>query len=278
MTAINPTPEAAPAQTLLQQRDYLRFWLSRWAGNVGSVIQGVALGWQVYALARQTMSIEQSALMLGMVGLAAFLPVLLLTLPAGEAADRYDRKLVVALCLTAESLTVGWLLIAATLKIATVPMLLIVAAMFGASRVFFAPATTALGPMLVPRALLPRAIAWNSLAWQLSAVIGPAIGGLLVAHSAGLAYGAALALYGTSLLLTLTIRANAKPQAQPGSRWALIKEGLGYVWRNKIVYGAISLDLFAVLLGGATALLPAFARDVLHVGPEGFGAMGAAPA
>src|SRR4029453_5466485 len=131
---------------------------------------------------------------------------------------------------------------------------------------------------LVPRRLLPRAIAWNSLAWQTASIAGPAAAGLLVASSAETAYFTTFALYGLSAVLVFSIRGNAKPDAKPGSRWQLMKEGLAYVWRQKIVFGAISLDLFAVLLGGATALLPVFARDVLHVGPQGFGILRAGPA
>jgi hypothetical protein len=246
---------------------------------MGGLVQSVALGWQVYAVARETMSIAQSSFMLGLVGLFSFLPVLLLTLPAGETADRYDRRTVLMLCLSAEIVTVAVLAALAFTGTSTVPLLLTLAALFGCARVFFAPASTAMGPMLVPRDLLPRAIAWNSLAWQTSAIIGPALAGLLVAaHSVALAYAVALGLYATSALLVLLIRKNTRPAAQPGSRWTLMKEGLAYVWGNKIVFGAISLDLFAVLLGGATALLPAFARDILHVGPEGFGLLRAAPA
>src|SRR5690606_3912656 len=151
-----------------------------------------------------------------------------------------------------------------------------VAAVFGASRAFFAPANTALGPMLVPRELLPRAIAWNSLAWQTAAIAGPAVGGLLVAISPAFSYGAALGLYLVASACILMIGGNTQPAVQPGSRWALMKEGLAYVWRNRIVFGSISLDLAAVILGGATALLPVFARDILHVGPEGFGLLRAA--
>jgi hypothetical protein len=125
---------------------------------------------------------------------------------------------------------------------------------------------------------LPRAIAWNSLAWQTASIAGPAAAGFLVADSAETAYFTTFALYGLSAVLVVGIRGNAKPEVRPGSRWQLVKEGLGYVWRQKIVFGAISLDLFAVLLGGATALLPVFARDVLHVGAEGFGLLRAAPA
>jgi MFS family permease len=137
---------------------------------------------------------------------------------------------------------------------------------------------TALGPMMAPRALLPRAIAWNSLAWQSASIAGPAVGGLLVALSPGAAFAATLCLYVASAALLLTIRRPTRPVVQPGSRLALVKEGLVYVWTHRIVFGAISLDLAAVILGGATALLPAFARDVLHVGSQGFGLLRAGPA
>jgi MFS family permease len=266
------------ARELLKQRDYLAFWGSRWTGSFASQIQSVAMGWHMYTLARETRSVEESAFLVGMIGLAAFLPVFLLALPAGEAADRYDRKKVLLLCLTGEVVSVLALAIATAQGQASVGLLLGIAVLFGASRAFFAPANTALGPMLVPRRLLPRAIAWNSLAWQSASIAGPAVGGLLVAVNAQTAYFTTFALYLLTATFVVAIRANAKPQVNPGSRWQLMKEGLAYVWRQKIVFGAISLDLFAVLLGGATALLPVFARDVLHVGAEGFGLLRAGPA
>ena len=274
-----PDDDTVPsARALLRERDYVLFWGTRWTGSFASQIQSVAMGWQMYALARETRSVAESAFMVGMIGLAAFVPVLLLTLPAGEAADRYDRKKVLLLCLSGEILSVLALAVATLNGWASPALLLVIAALFGASRAFFAPANTALGPMLVPRKLLPRAIAWNSLAWQSASIAGPAAAGFLVAVSAQTAYFTTFALYGLAAILILAIRKNAKPQTNPGSRWALMKEGLAYVWRQKIVFGAISLDLFAVLLGGATALLPVFARDVLHVGPEGFGLLRSGPA
>ena len=273
------SPDAVPsARALLKERDYLFFWGSRWCGAFAAQIQSVALGWQMYAIARRNMSVPESAFLVGMIGLAAFLPLLLLTLPAGEAADRYDRRKVALACLAAEMATVFVLTLAAWRDFATPGLLLGVAALFGASRAFFAPANSAMGPMLVPRELLPRSIAWNSLAWQTASIAGPAAAGVLVALSPAHAYVTALILYAVSALCVTAIRRNTKPAAQPGSRWALMKEGLAYVRREKIVLGAISLDLFAVLLGGATALLPVFARDVLHVGAEGFGLLRASPA
>jgi MFS family permease len=270
--------EAPSARALLKERDYLVFWGSRFTGNLASQIESVALGWQMYALARRTMGVEQSAFLVGMIGLAAFVPVFLLTLPAGDAADRYDRRKVMLVCLSGEMLTALVLTVAAWRGFATPALLLVIAALFGASRAFFSPSSTALGPMLVPRELLPRSIAWNSLAWQTASIAGPALGGLLVAISPAHAFVTSLILYAVSALCLAFIRRDARPQRQPGSRWSLMKEGLVYVWREKIVFGAISLDLFAVLLGGATALLPVFARDVLHVGPSGFGVLRASPA
>ena len=276
-----PPPDQEPvpsARALLKERDYLLFWGTRWMGSFGSQIQSVAMGWQMYALARLEHPVNESALMVSMLGLAAFVPVLLLTLPAGEAADRYDRKKVMLACLTGEIISVFTLAVASLNGWASPTLLLGIAVLFGASRAFFAPANTALGPMLVPRKLLPRAIAWKSLAWQTASILGPAAGGLLVARSSQTAYFTTFALYGLAGLSILGIRGNAKPVLNPGSRWQLMKEGMAYVWRQKNVFGAISLDLAAVLLGGATALLPVFAKDVLHAGPQGFGLLRSGPA
>lgn len=273
------SPDVVPsARALLKERDYLLYWASRWTGSFAAQIQSVAMGWQMYALARLTNTVQESAFLVGMIGLAAFIPVFLLTLPAGETADRYDRKKVLMICLTGEILTVLTLAVASWQGWVSVRLLLAVGFLFGAARAFFAPASTALGPMLVPRPLLPRAIAWNSLAWQTASIAGPAAGGFLLRDTPALAYFTTFGLYLVSFVAVSLIRKNAQPVVNPGSRWALMKEGLTYVWRQKIVFGAISLDLFAVLLGGATALLPVFARDILHVGPGGFGILRSGPA
>lgn len=269
---------SSTTRDLLKQRDFLFFWFSRWTAVLGVQIQSVALGWHVYELARQTMDVKRAAFMVSLIGLVSFIPVLMLALPAGETADRHNRKTILLFCYAGEISTAILLTVAALTGFATIPLLLGAAFVFGASRAYFAPANTALGPMLVPRELLPRAIAWNSLAWQTASIAGPAVGGLLLTFSEAHAYGAAVILYATAAMCLLAIRQSTQPQVQPGSRWALMKEGLAYVWGNKIVFGSISLDLAAVILGGATALLPVFARDVLHVGPEGFGILRASPA
>jgi len=280
MTDALPDDPAQPTaiRDLLRRGDFVRFWTARVAATLGVQIQSVALGWQMYAVARETMDVKQAAFYVGMIGLAAFIPVLLLSPIAGETADRHDRRKVLLWCYAGEIATAVTLAAASIFGFATIPLLLLLSALFGASRAFMGPASTALGPMLVPRSLLPRAIAWNSLAWQGGSIVGPAIGGLLLTHSTGLSYSVTTALYVLAAGCVFLIKGNTQPEVQAGSRWALIKEGLAYTWRNKIVFGAISLDLFAVLLGGATALLPVFARDVLHVGPEGFGLLRAGPA
>ena len=236
------------------------------------------MGWQVYEISRRSLSVGASALNVSLIGLVTFLPLFVLAVPAGAMADRRERKRLVLLCLAVEILAVGVLAAASATGRASVPLLLAVAVVFGAARSLYSPAMTALAPMLVPRSLLPRAIAWNSLAWQTASIIGPAIGGILVAAGPGFAYGTTLAFYALGGLAILGIRRDTRPERQPGSRLALMREGLVYVWTNKVVFGAISLDLAAVILGGATALLPAFARDVLKVGPLGFGALRGAPA
>jgi len=269
---------ASSVRDLLRQRDYVLFWCSRWTAVLGVQVQGVTLGWQIYDIARQGMDVKRAAFMVSMIGLVSFVPVLLLALPAGETADRHDRRRILLICYVAEIIIAALLAAMTFAGLTSIGLLLLVAALFGASRAYFAPANTALGPMLVPRALLPRAIAWNSLAWQSASIGGPALGGLLVAVSPGLAYAVSAGLYVVAGLTMVLIRGNTRPVVQPGSRWSLMKEGLVYVWTNRIVFGAISLDLFAVILGGATALLPVFARDVLNVGAEGFGLLRAAPA
>lgn len=275
-TASDPAPSA---RALLKERDYLCFWVSRWTGSFAAQIQSVAMGWQMYSLARVAgHSVKESSFLVGMLGLAAFVPVFLLALTAGETADRHDRKTVLLCCWAGEIATVLILAVASWRGWASVPLLLAVAFLFGTARAFFAPASTALGPMLVPRALLPRAIAWNSLAWQTASIIGPAAGGVLVARSTHEAYFITFGLYLVAAAAVLAIRKSGQPTVNPGSRWTLMKEGLAYVWNQKIVFGAISLDLFAVLLGGATALLPVFARDILHIGAQGFGILRSGPA
>ncbi|MGN6390348.1 MAG: MFS transporter, partial [Burkholderiaceae bacterium] len=215
---------------------------------------------------------------LGYVGLAQFLPSLLLTLAAGHVADRFDRRRVIAWCLAAQ------LAIATALATGTIggwltrDAILAVSVALGAARAFQQPTQQALGPLLVPAALLPRALAASSAGMQAGVIVGPALGGLIYAAGASLVYLASGALLAAALLLIRRIRIeHVAPPREPVTLRTLFA-GIEFIWRRKEVLGAISLDMFAVLLGGAVALLPVFARDVLHVGPTGLGLLRAAPA
>ena len=272
------TADPTSGRALLKERDYVLFWASRWMGSFGTQIQSVAMGWQVYAISRRSLDVAHSAFNVSLIGLVTFAPLLLLALPAGETVDRHDRRTVLAACYAAEIIGVAILAWTTLTGHASVPTLLAVAVLFGGARAFFSPAMTALGPMLVPRELLPRAIAWNSLAWQTASIAGPALAGFLIAASPGAAYCGTLGLYIAAAVCLIFIRRPTRPRIQPGSRLELVKEGLRYVWSNRIVFGAISLDLAAVILGGASALLPAFAKDILHAGPQGFGLLRMGPA
>jgi MFS family permease len=265
-------------RTLLQIRPYVFFLLSRFCGTLATGSQAVIIAWQVYEIARQTMSVVEASFTVGMIGLVQFLPLFALTLFAGEAADRHDRRRILASCFTCHVLISSMLAWSSHLDWGLWPIFLL-SGMFGCVRAYFQPAASALGPMLVPPTLLPRAIALNSLTVQLAAILGPALGGVLCAASPEVGFGVCGAIFGMAVVSTLFIRGETRPEFDPSrSRATQIREGLGYVWSNKIVLGAISLDLFAVLLGGATGLLPVFALDVLHVGPEGFGILRSSPA
>lgn len=275
MTDSPPNPTSM--RDLLRQRDFVVYWLSRWTAVLAVQIEAVTLGWQVYEIARRSMSVKESALAVSLLGLVTFLPVLFLFLPAGETADRHDRRKILLICYAVEIPIAVVLAVVGWTQTGSIPLLLVIAAAFGAARAYMGPASSAMAPMLVPRDLLPRAIAASSLAWQTGSILGPVLGGLLVARSAGLAYSASLVLYAIAAGCIWLIRSPTRPEVQAGSRLALMREGLAYVWQNKIVFGSISLDLAAVILGGVTLLLPVFARDVLEVGPHGFGMLRAAP-
>lgn len=277
MQPVYPAPDSARA--LMRERDYRIFLIARALGVLGTVTQSVTMGWQVYDLARASHTIAQSALYVGFLGLATFLPLFFLALPAGVVSDRYTRKTILVVCFLAESVCAGALVAVAAFGVMSVRVLIGIAFGFGIARAFRAPAGVALAPMLVPRILLPRAIAWNSLAFQMGMITGPSLAGLIVGRwSSAHSYAVSLALYLASVVGLTMISRPTKPETRPASRLALVKEGLAYLRDSKVVFGAISLDLFAVLLGGATALLPVFARDVLKVGAEGFGLMRSAPA
>lgn len=238
----------------------------------------IVIGWQVYDIARQTMAPRDAAFLLGMVGLVQFLPLFGLTLVVGVVADRVDRRHIARGAIALElgcAAALAWLSLNDQV---TIPALFIVAALLGVGRAFAGPSLSALAPNLVPRAILPSAIALNSISWQSGAVLGPPLGAYLYAADPAAPYLLAAAMFAGALFALFLIGPVPRPEPARVTPWRSLVEGLGYVRHNRIVLGAISLDLFAVLLGGATAMLPVYARDVLHVGVEGLGPLRAAPA
>lgn len=250
------------------------FFVARIAATLAMMMMVIVIGWQVYDIARETRSVRESAFLLGMVGLAQFLPVFTLTLLVGSIADRYDRRWIARAAVAAECLCALALFALALGGNRDLVPLFVVAVTLGAARAFAAPSLTALAPNLVPTAVLPTAIAWSSMGFQAGAVLGPLAGGLLYDISAPLPHAGALLL----LLVALVALFRIPPVPGPARGRASIADGLSYVRGNPIVLGAISLDLAAVILAGATAMLPIYARDILEVGANGLGLMRAAPA
>jgi MFS family permease len=268
-----------PARSFLRRNPDFRWFLAASIlMNAAVQVEAVTIGWQIYELARETRGVEESAFLVGLVGLAQFVPLFCLSLLAGSTADRRDRRGIILASLAVETVCVLVLLAMSFRPVPSFAVIFAIAAVFGGARAFISPASTAFVPMLVERGDMARAISMNSLGWQLSVIVGPSLGGLLCGYSVALAYGVTAALYTGSLAVLALVPRRSTPELLPGSRLAQIREGLAYVRGNRIVLGAISLDLVAVLLGGATALLPAFASDVLEVGPTGFGLLRSAPA
>ncbi len=264
----------------LSFRDYRLFWIARFLAVFATMAMIVVIGWQTYDLARTNygMSPKQAAFQLGLLGLAQFVPLLLLTPVAGWMADRFERRLVARTANSIDlliALALGW----ATMNDAlSLPLMFVLAAFHGTARVFVGPAMSAIAPNLVPPDVLPSAIAMNSIAWQSASVIGPAVGGMVYAIDPAWPYWMAAAL----LVLTTVAIGLIKPVKPPAIKGHAhpvrqMIDGLRYSWNERFLLGAITLDLFAVLLGGATALLPVYARDILHVGPQGLGWLRAAP-
>ena len=240
-------------------------------------MQLTAMGWQVYDSARaHGQSIQEAAFVLGLVGLAQFLPLLVLSLFGGQAADRYNRRLIMAACVAAKGvIALGLALIASAQANAEiiVPAIFVAAIGAGALNAFLPPAASALMPMLLPREELPEGVAWSSLAFNSGVIIGPAIGGLLYGLGAPVPYFATFALLAVATFLLFALNPPQQDPVTDARTLGLIVAGLRFVWSNKIVLGAISLDLVVVLLAGAVALLPVFARDILHAGPGELGVL-----
>jgi MFS family permease len=259
------------AASLFRHPPFLNFFLARAFSSFAYQIGAVAVGWQVYAF-------TNSAFDLGLVGLIQFIPMAGLTFAAGHAADRYDRKRVAQICQTVEGLTAVFLAAGTLGGWLNVGDIYAAVAVFGAARSFESPAVASLLPGVVPAGMLQKATAVSSSAFQTATIVGPALGGIVYAISPGLPYAlmAVFWLLGGALNGAISMDRPAQPK-DPPSLGALFA-GVGFVRRNPAILGTISLDLFAVLLGGATALLPIYAKDILHTGPWGLGVLRGAPA
>jgi MFS family permease len=269
MTKPKPPSESPEPSSI---RRPLAFFLSaRAAATVAFQIQAVAVGWRMYAL-------TGSALYLGLVGLAQFLPMFVLTLAVGHVIDSYDRRGIVRVCQLVEALATGLLAAGSLAGLLGKESILLIVAAIGAARAFEGPSMQSLLPALVSPESFPRAAAWSASALQVATIVGPAFGGLLYAISPTFVFAAASLLFLGSSVLVSMIRTKRKPPSRESATLKSVFAGIAFIRARQVILGAISLDLFAVLLGGATALLPIYARDILATGSWGLGLLRSAPA
>ena len=246
------------------RRNFFLYALATLLGAFGAEILIVAIGWRIYEISHNPVD-------LGLVGLVQFLPNCLLVLVTGAVADRYPRKTIVLLCMLAELVfTIGIFLVARADLIRVWPILLLVAGL-AVGRAFINPAALAMAPTLVDRAQIPSAIACSTAAWQLSSIAGPALGGVLYGIAPAAAYSVAVAMALVGTVAVAFIRLKEEPRERQSRAWDSLIGGFSFVMKEKVVLGACTLDLFAVLLGSTTALLPMFAKDILVTGPWGLG-------
>ena len=263
------TTKPPTALTVLRNRDYSLFLLCLFLASLAAEVLTVAVAWKIYDISR-------NALDLGLVGLVQFLPTCLLVLVTGSVADRFSRKRIMAICLAIEfAFTLAIFLVARQDTTEVWPILLLIAGL-STGRAFMTPAANSMPPVLVARGEIAAAIACSTSAWQLSLIAGPALGGLLYGVAPGLAYGAALVMVTIAALAVLGIRHREQRRAQEQSMLDSLIGGFRYMLQEKVVLGATTLDLFAVLLGSTVMLLPIFARDILVAGPTGLGLLRAA--
>ncbi|MUZ76167.1 MFS transporter [Agrobacterium vitis] len=263
----------SPRTGAFRHAGFRLYWIARFLGTFSAQIMGVSVGWQVYDLTRDPFD-------LGMVGLALFLPAFLLVLVTGPVADRFNRVLIVTGCLAGEAVCALALLLLTMTGEHGVVLVFCTLVVLGTLRAFFGPAQQSLMPSLVPAEDLGSAIAWGASTWQIATVLGPVAGGLLYGMSPEAAYIISFLLLaiGTVLAAAIRVLASAEDAGEKEKpSFETLVAGFRYIWKEKIVLGAISFDLFAMLLGGASALLPVYARDILAVGPWGLGLLRAAP-
>jgi MFS family permease len=261
---------SAPA--LYRDRDFSFYISSRFLSTVAMQVQSVAIGWQIY-------DIERTPLALGLVGLCEFVPMFLLTLPAGEIADRFDQRRVLAIAQAVQAACAGLFLLFSLIAPRNALPFYGVLVLFGAARGFSGPASQSLLAFLVPPEKLGRSIALGSSAFTTAVIAGPALGGFLFVFGPIATYSVCLAGFLSAGILYGGLGGRRVAHGDPNApRWERVKEGIRFVRERPVVLGAMSLDLFAVLLGGAVALLPVYARDILHIGPVGLGILRSAPA
>jgi MFS family permease len=259
-------------QILYRRRDLTAFISTRFLSVSAMQIQSVAIGWQIYDIARTPWS-------LGLVGLCQFVPMFLCTLPAGELTDRFNQRRIYSLAALLQALCSALFLVFSLLTPHSQAPFYLVLLLFGAARGFAGPSGSSLLPFLVPPERLPRSISLSASAFMAAVIAGPALGGFLYALGPVVVYSVCIAFYLLSAGLVAQLGGRRfVPDTAGAGRLARIAEGVRFVRARPVVLGAISLDLFAVLLGGATALLPIYARDILHVGPLGLGVLRSAPA
>lgn len=265
-----PSPSPSGGLAVLRNRNVSFYLSSRFLGTLAVQMQSVAVGWQVY-------QITGSLFDLGLIGLAQFAPFLVLILWAGHVADTYNRRNIVMLCL-ATQLLCSLLLVAFTLSGSRVVWpVFAVLVLYGSARAFMMPASQAVLRNLVPNHEFSQAVALSSSSMQVATIAGPVVGGLLYVLGPNVVYTVSSVLLALSVLLMSGTHSAQQARAKAPVSWNTLLEGLRFVWSRPIVLGAISLDLFAVLFGGVTALLPAYAHDVLHAGPELLGLLRTAP-
>ncbi len=257
--------------SLTSYPSFLRFWAGRLAGTMGNQMVMLAVAWQMYDL-------TSSAWSLGLVGLFQFVPALALALVSGHVADRHDRRHIVSMALLLQLVVSLVLLVSTHEHWISRDLILGLSLLLGVARSFQMTAQQALTPLLVPASILARAMAFSSSGMQAAIIGGPALGGLLYKFGASVVYAVCGALFVVAASLVWSARYDHKPAPRAPVTLDTLLAGVRFIRAKPVVLGAISLDLFAVLLGGATALLPIFARDLLHVGPEGLGLLRAAPA
>ena len=251
---------------------FLRFQFARFCIVIATEMQAVAVGWQVYEVTRRPLD-------LGLVGLAQFLPGIVLFLVSGHAADRFNRRNLLITCDVGFAICFALLLALSLRDAVSIVPVFVVLVLLGVVRSFNGPVSRAMLPHLVPPEHFAGSVAWASSIFTAATILGPILGGLIYAFARGpiAVYSCSLVAAAIAIVLTLRIPGQEKPRARPEANLSTVFEGLRYIWRERLILGAISLDLFAVLLGGAVALLPVYAKEVLNAGPWALGILRSAP-